>query len=296
MASEQPRPGYAPGLPAAAAGTAPLGGDLVVNRLGYGAMRLPGPGVWGEPADPDNARAVLRRAVALGVTLIDTAGYDGPSVADRLIAEALHPYPPDLVIATKVGARRGADRSWHPDAEPENLRAAVEDDLRRLRLERLDLVHFHQTEGSTVPLAESVGALAVLRDEGKIRHVGVSNVDAAQLAEARRIVPVASVQNLYNLSDRHAQDLLDICTRDGIVFMPYFPLAIGALGQGDGPLADLAQRYHVAPAQVALAWLLACSPMMVPIPGTSSMAHLEENTAAAALRLADEDMAALAGL
>lgn len=280
--------------PAARAGTVMIGGDQVVNRLGYGAMRLPGPGVWGEPADPDQARAVLRRAVDLGVTLIDTADYYGDSVANRLIAEALSPYPTELVIVTKIGGARGTNGSWHAATAPDQLRAACDDNLRRLRLERLDLVHFRYMEGSGVPLAESLGAMAALRAEGKIRHVGISNVSLAQLDEAQAIVPIASVQNLFSISNRRGEDVLDACTARGIPFMPFFPLAIGEVTRAEGPLQSIAAAHDATPAQVALAWLLARSPVMLPIPGTSSLAHLEENVAAAALRLTDDEMATLA--
>ncbi|MBV9281784.1 MAG: aldo/keto reductase, partial [Chloroflexi bacterium] len=259
----------------------------------YGAMRLPGPGVWGEPADREGARSVLRRALALGVNLIDTADYYGDAVANRLIAETLYPYPEGLVIVTKFGAARGPDGSWRPAARPEELRAACEDNLRHLRLERLDLVHIRYSEGSGVPFAESVGAAADLRREGKIRHIGVSNVSPTQLGEAQAVAPLVSVQNLYNLADRRAGALLDACTAQGIAFMPYFPLAIGELARAGGPLPAIARRHRATPAQIALAWLLARSPVMVPIPGTSSLSHLEENVAAAALRLGKEDLASL---
>jgi aryl-alcohol dehydrogenase-like predicted oxidoreductase len=280
--------------PAALAGKIRLG-DLTVNRMGYGAMRLPGPGVWGEPVDRDQAKAVLQRAVALGVKLIDTAGYYGAHVADRLIADALYPYPPDLVIVSKVGAARDAHGGWGPAARPEQIRAEIDDDLRALRLERLDLVHCRYAEMSGVPLSESLGALIDLRDQGKVRHIGVSNVSAGQLAEAQGITEIVSVQNRYSVTDRADEDIVDLCSEQGIAFMPFFPLGIGELAQGQGALAAVAERHGATPAQIALAWLLARSPVMLPIPGTSSLAHLEENVAAAAIRLTDEDLAELDG-
>lgn len=284
------------GMPnAVAAGTFELGGDLLVRRLGYGAMRLPGPGAWGEPRDPDGAKAVLRRAIELGVNLLDTAGFYGPEVANRLIAEALHPYPEDLVIATKVGVKRGPDKSWNPYARPEELRADVEGDLRRLKLERLDLVYLRLGDGrilehSGVPLAESFGTLADLKDEGKIRHLGLSNATSDTLEEAKRVAPVAAVQNLYNLANRRSEGLLKECERFGIAFVPFFPLAIGELAKSDGPVAEVAFRCGTTPAQVALAWLLGRSPVVLPIPGTSSVAHLEENVAAASHKLSEEEI------
>ena len=285
---------------AAAAGTLLLGGELPIHRLGFGAMRLPGPDVWGEPIDPDGARAVLRRAVALGMNMIDTAAFYGPAVANRLIAEALHPYPDDLIIATKIGFVRGDDRSWQSDPRPESLRAAVEENLHQLRLDHLDLVYLRLGDPrfaarATVPLAESLGALAGLQRAGTIRHIGLSNASAVQLAEAREIVPIAAVQNLYNLADRSGEDVLETCAASGIAFVPYNPLAVGALASGSGALDEIARRYGVAPAQIALAWLLARSPLTLLIPGTSSVAHLEENARAASLRLTAAEMMALAG-
>ncbi len=294
------------------AGTITLG-DLTVNRLGFGAMQLPGPRVWGEPADPDNARAVLRRTLDLGLNLIDTSDYYGPHVANRLIAEALYPYPDDLVIATKVGGKRGPDASWLPELHPDDLRVAVEANLTRLRLDHLDLVFLRAFEGHLdIPLADSFGALADLRTQGKIRHLGISSIDVAQLAEVQAIAPVVAVENLYNLAHRHEDAMIDLCAAQGIAFMPYFPLAMGhltgamadlsglrgmvapGLDRMTGPLASIARAHNASPAQIALAWLLARSPIMVPIPGTSSLAHLEENVAAASLHLTDDEMAALA--
>ena len=284
---------------AAAAGTFKLGGDLEVRRLGFGAMRLPGPGVWGEPKDPDGAKVVLRRAIELGANLIDTAGFYGPEVADRLIAEALHPYPEDLVIATKVGVRRGPDKSWNPHARPDEIRADVEGDLRRLKLERLDLVYLRLGDGrvledSGVPLADSFGALAELKEEGKIRHLGLSSVTLETLEEARKIAPVVAVQNLYNLANRSSEAMLEACEEEGIAFVPFFPLAIGELAKPEGRVVEIASRRRATPAQVTLAWLLARSPAILLIPGTSSVAHLEENVAAASIQLSEEEIEELA--
>ena len=277
---------------AAAAGTFPLGGDLSVNRMGFGAMRVTGPGIWGDPPDPDAARALLRRVVELGVNLIDTADSYGPEVSERLIAEALHPYPDGVVVATKGGVLRPGPGRWVPDCRPDRLRAACEDSLRRLRVERIELYQLH-TVDPNVPLEESVGALAELRAEGKVRHVGLSNFDAEPLDRARRIVPVASVQNRYSLVDRRSDPVIDACEREGIGFLPWFPLAMGELARAGGPLDRLADARGATPAQVALAWLLRRSPAMLPIPGTASVEHLEENVAAAGLALSDEELAAL---
>ncbi len=277
---------------AAAAGTLTLGGDLAVNRLGFGAMRITGEGVWGEPDDLGGAHAVLRRAVELGVSFIDTADSYGPEVSERLIAEALHPYPEALVIATKGGFTRPGPGNWRADGRPESLKAACEGSLRRLRRDRIDLYQLHTVDGR-VPIEESVGALAELQLEGKIRHVGLSNVDGAQLAAAREIVEVVSVQNRYSLSDRANEDVLETCERDGLAFIPWFPLGSGSLARPGGPLDQIAADLDAAPAQIAVAWLLRRSPAIVPIPGTSSVAHLEENVAAAGLELGDEQFAAL---
>lgn len=277
---------------AADAGTIQLG-DMTVNRLGFGTMRLPGPGVWGDPADPDNARAVLRRAIDLGVNLIDTAEYYGPLVANRLMVEALYPYPADLVIATKVGGKRGDDASWLSEVEPEKLKVACEANLKHLRLERIDLVHFRQFPGNTIPLADSLGALVDLQREGKIRHIGISSVTLADLAEAQQTATIVSVENLYNIAVRNYEAEIDFCTAHKIAFMPYFPLATGKLSQAEGPLTAVAQAHHATPSQIALAWLLARSPIMLPIPGTSSLAHLEENIAASKITLSAEEYAML---
>jgi pyridoxine 4-dehydrogenase len=273
-------------------------GSRRVRRIGFGAMRLPGPGVWGPPADRDAALAVLRRAVALGVDHIDTAQYYGPDVANELIRAALHPYPDGLLIATKVGARRGDDGSWLPAATPEELRAAVHDNVRSLGVERLGLVNFRfGGEGtgladSGVPLAESLGALIELREQGLVEAIGVSAVSVAELHAARALTEVAEVQNHFSLADRSGADVLDACGELGIAFVPFFPLGAGDL-LARGPLRAVADRHGATPAQVALAWLLATGPHVLAIPGTSSVAHLEENLAAGGLAIDDEDLAAL---
>jgi aryl-alcohol dehydrogenase-like predicted oxidoreductase len=278
--------------PAAAAGTLDLGDDLTVNRLGFGAMRITGDGVWGPPADRDAAKAVLRRCLDLGVNCIDTADSYGPDVSEELIAEALAPYSEDLVIATKGGMRRDGPGRWRADCRPDHLREACEASLRRLRLDQIDLYQLH-TVDSNVPLAESLGALVELKNEGKIRHIGVSNVDVNQLSEALAITAVVSVQNRYNLSDRVSEPVVDRCEVEGIVFIPWYPLGAAKLADAGGPLDEVAQAHDASLAQVALAWLLARSPQMLPIPGTSSVAHLEENLAGAELRLSPEEVASL---
>jgi aryl-alcohol dehydrogenase-like predicted oxidoreductase len=277
--------------PAAAAGRVTIG-DLTVNRMGFGAMRLTGPGVIGEPADPENAVAVLRRAVELGVNFIDTAASYGPEINERQIAEALHPYPDDLVIASKGGLRHERQGEWVRDGRPENLRASCEGSLQRLRVDRIDLYQLHSVD-PRVPIEESIGTLADLQREGKIRHIGLSNVDARQLAQARHVTPVVSVQNRYNLVDRHSEVVLDACERDGIAFLPWFPLGFGDLTRGGGRLADIASTKGATQAQIALAWLLRRSPAMLTIPGTSSLQHLEENVAAAGVELTDAEFAEL---
>ncbi len=279
---------------AAAAGTFALGGDLFVNRMGFGAMRITGSGIWGEPEDPEEGRAVLRRALELGVNLIDTADSYGPEVSERLIAETLHPYPEGLVIATKGGLTRPGPGRWEPDGRPEHLREACEGSLRRLKVDRIDLYQLHRID-PRVPLEESVGTLAKLREEGKIRHVGLSEVDVEELEHAREIVPIASVQNRYSLIDRGYEDMLDFCERESIGFIPWFPLATGNLARPSGPLDEMAARHGAAPGQIALAWLLQRSPVMLPIPGTSSVEHLEENVAAVEVRLSREEFEELAG-
>jgi len=275
-----------------ASGTLTLGGDIEVHRLGYGAMRITGPGVWGPPPDRDTAKDVLRRVVDLGIDLIDTADSYGPHVSEQLIAEALHPYPDDLLIATKGGLERTGLGEWPRNGRPEHLRAACEGSLRDLRVDRIDLYQLHAPDDA-VPYAESVGALKDLQDEGKIRHIGVSNVSVEQLQQAREIVDVVSVQNRFNLTDRASQDVLDVCERDGLAFFPWFPLAAGSLAQPGGLVAEIARAHDATPGQVALAWLLQRSPVLLPIPGTGSIEHLEENVAAAELELDEEELARL---
>jgi pyridoxine 4-dehydrogenase len=277
---------------AAPSGTYQLGGDLPVVRLGYGTMQLPGEGVWGPPKDRDAAVAVLRRAVEIGVTFFDTADSYGPEVAEDLLREALHPYADDVVIATKAGLTRQGPGQWTPVGNPAYLRQQCELSLRRLGLERIDLFQLHRIDAA-VPLEDQVGELKKLQDEGKVRHIGLSEVSVEQLEEARGIATIASVQNLFNLSDRSAEPLLDHCTDHDIAFIPWFPLATGALSKDDGPLAEAAQRHDATPSQLALAWLLKRSPVMLPIPGTSSTDHLESNTAAAGIELTDEEFDAL---
>jgi aryl-alcohol dehydrogenase-like predicted oxidoreductase len=275
--------------PAARSGAFAIGGDLPVHRLGFGAMRLTGKGIWGEPPDPKECVAVLRRAVELGITLIDTADSYGPKVSERFIAEALHPYPNDLVIATKAGFQRPGPNKWVADGRPKHLRAACEGSLRRLKLERIDLFQLHRIDPK-VALENQIGALLDLQGEGKIRHIGLSEVTVGQIEAVRRIASVASVQNRYNLADRNSEDVLDYCTRENIGFIPWFPLATGDLAKWGSPLARVAAKLDARPAQVALAWLLRKSPVMLPIPGTSKVKHLEENTAAALLDLDDSIM------
>ena len=271
---------------ASASGTVTLG-DLTVNRMGFGAMRITGEGVWGPPSDPEECTRVLRRAVELGVNFIDTADSYGPHVSEELIAEALFPYPEDLVIATKAGFARPGPGRWKPDGRPEHIREAVQGSLRRLRLERIDLYQVH-TPDRKVPYAETVGTFRDLQQAGLVRHVGVSNVDLQQLDEARGIVDVVSVQNRYNLTDRASEPVLEACDLDGLPFIPWFPLAIGKLA---GEAIDrVAERRGLSALQVGLAWLLHHSPVMLPIPGTSKVAHLEENVAAAAVEFTDEDL------
>jgi pyridoxine 4-dehydrogenase len=265
-----------------------IGGDLQVRRLGYGAMRITGDGIWGPPDDPEGAKRLLRRVVELGVNLIDTADSYGPEVSENLIAAALHPYPDGLVIATKGGMRRTGPGQWPRDGRPERLKECCEGSLRRLRLDRIDLYQLHSPD-PRVPLEDSLGALKELQDEGKVRHIGVSNVSREQLELARSVVDVVTVQNRYNLVDRHSESVLEVCERDGIGFIPWFPLAIGELARPGGPLDDLARRHDAAPSQLALAWLLARSPVMLPIPGTASVEHLEENLAAQSLELDSQE-------
>ncbi len=264
-----------------------------MRRLGFGAMRLPGPRIIGWPEDRENALAVLRRAVELGVNLIDTSDAYGPEVNELQIAEALHPYPEGLVIATKGGLLRNERGDWIPDGRPEHLREACEGSLRRLRVDRIDLYQLHAVDGR-VPIEESVGELARLREEGKIRHIGLSNVATDELERARDVAPVVSVQNRYNLADRHSEDVLEACEREGLAFLPWYPLAVGDLARPGGRLEEVARPHGATPAQVALAWLLRRSPVMLPIPGTASLEHLEENVAAERIELRDEEFADLA--
>jgi pyridoxine 4-dehydrogenase len=269
-----------------------LGGDLEVNRLGFGAMRLCGPRILGWPRDRENALAVLRRAVELGVNLIDTSNAYGPEINEHQIAEALHPYPEGLVIATKGGLRRTRSGGWPEDGRPEKLREACEGSLARLRLDRIDLYQLHAPDPK-VQIEESVGELARLREEGKIRHVGLSNVSVGELERARRVVPIISVQNRYSLAERSSEDVLEACEREGLAFLPWFPLASGSLARQGGPVDQVAERIGATRAQVALAWLLHHSPVMLCIPGTSSLEHLDENVAARHVELSDEDFAVL---
>jgi pyridoxine 4-dehydrogenase len=280
---------------AGASGTFKLGGDLEVNRLGYGTMQLTGDGVWGEPDDRDEAIAVLKRAVDAGVNFIDTADSYGPEVAENLIYEALHPYPDDLVIATKAGLTRSGPGDWRPVGRPEYLRQQCELSLRRLGLETIDLFQLHRIDAK-VELAEQVGELANLQQEGKIRHIGLSEVDVSQLEEAQKTAKIASVQNLFNLTNRDAEPLLEYSEKNDIGFIPWFPLATGKLLEHDGPLAKIAADTNAEPSQLALAWLLKRSPVMLPIPGTSSVAHLDQNLGAAELELTDEQFEALNGV
>ena len=274
------------------AGTFAIGGDLEVHRLGFGAMRITGPGIWGPPEDPEQAKAVLRRCLELGVDFIDTADSYGPEVSENLIAETLHPYPDNLVIATKGGLERTGPGQWPRNGHPDHLRQACEGSLRRLKVDRIDLYQLHSPD-SKVPYEDSVGALKELQDEGKIRHIGISNVSVAQLDAAREIVDVVTVQNRYSLTDRDSEDVLAACEERGIGFIPWYPLASGRLAEPGGPVDEAARAHDATSGQVALAWLLRRSPNMLPIPGTSSVEHLEENIAAGDLELSDEEFARL---
>jgi pyridoxine 4-dehydrogenase len=265
-----------------------IGGDLTVHRLGFGAMRVTGDGIWGPPRHHGGAITLLKHAVASGVDFIDTADSYGPNVSEELIAEALFPYPRGLVIATKAGLLRSGPGQWHPDGRPEHIRASCEGSLKRLRLEQIDLYQFHRPDPK-VPFEESVGAFAELRAEGKIRHVGLSNVDAAELARARAIVEIVSVQDRYNLADRGSEDVLDVCDRDGLAFIPWFPLAAGDLAKPGGTLDRITSEHRAKPSQIALAWLLRRSRVMTPIPGTSSIAHFDENMESTKITLSDEE-------
>jgi len=274
---------------AAAAGTIDVGGDLTVNRLGFGAMRITGSGIWGDPPSRDQAIATLRRVVELGVNFIDTADSYGPDVSETLIAEALYPYPDDLVIATKGGLVRPGPNRWDADGRPEHLREVCEGSLRRLRLDQIPLYQLHRPDPK-VPLAESVGALAELKDEGKIRHVGLSNVTEDQYREAQRIVPIVSIQNRFNVTDRQSESLIDLCEQEAMVFLPWAPIQ-----QTDRKVAVAvaAERRGVTERQVAVAWLLASSPAILPIPGTGSPEHAEENVAATAIDLSRDEFEAI---
>jgi pyridoxine 4-dehydrogenase len=278
--------------PAAKSGTIFLGGELPVYRLGFGAMRITGKGIWGEPRDRTEAIAVLRRAVDLGVNFIDTADSYGPAVSEQLIAEALYPNPEELVIATKAGFERPGPDRWTTNGRPEHLRAAAEGSLRRLKVEWIDLFQLHRID-SKVPLADQLGALIQLQEEGKIRYIGLSEVSVADIERARAMVPIVSVQNRYSLTDRQHEAVLAHCTREGLAFLPWNPLAVGKLAGSGSPLTRVAQRLGATPAQVALAWLLKRSPVMLPIPGTGNVAHLEENMGAASLVLSEPEFAEL---
>ena len=279
--------------PAGASGTLTIGGDLVVNRLGFGAMQLTGPGVWGQPRDPDEAVRVLRRVVELGVTFIDTADSYGPFVSEQLIHKALAPYPEDLVIATKAGLTRAGPDDWRPVGRPEYLRQQVELSLRHLGVARLELLQLHRVDPK-VPLEDQLGELVLLQREGKIRHIGLSEVSVEEIERARRTARVVSVQNLYNLATRQAEDVLEYAEREQLAFIPWFPMATGELARPGGPLDGIARRHGSSPSQLALAWLLRRSPVMLPIPGTSRVSHAEENVGAAGIALSDAEFAELA--
>jgi len=281
----------------AASGTIDIGGDITVRRMGFGAMRITGPGIWGEPRDRDEAKAVLRRAIELGVNFIDTADSYGPHVSEELIAEALHPYPDDLVIATKGGLERTGPNRWPSNARPDHLKEACDGSLRRLRLDEIPLYQLHRPD-PRVPYEDSVGALVELKEAGKIRHIGLSNVTEEHLRTAQSMTPVVSVQNRYNVADRASEDVLQVCAREGIAFIPWAPIARGSSDRleqnaGGKGLEAVAQARGVSVLQLAIAWLLAKSPAMLPIPGTSSVAHLEENVGAAQLQLSAAEMTAI---
>ncbi|MFZ0589634.1 MAG: aldo/keto reductase [Bryobacteraceae bacterium] len=277
---------------ASASGTFTIGGDLKVNRLGFGAMRITGEGIWGEPKNPEEAKRVLRRALELGINFIDTADAYGPDVSERIIAEALHPYPKHLVIATKGGLTRQGPGKWAPVGRPEYLHQCVEMSLRRLRVERIDLYQLHRIDPK-VPVEESLGILKDLQSAGKIRHIGLSEVSVAEIERAKKTAPIVSVQNQYNLTDRQHEDVVAYCEKNQLGFIPWFPMSAGKLAKAGGPLDEAAKRHKVSVSQLALAWLLHRSTVMLPIPGTSSVAHLEENVRAAALKLDEKDWAAL---
>jgi aryl-alcohol dehydrogenase-like predicted oxidoreductase len=288
--------------PAQASGLFTIGGDLPVYRLGFGAMRLTGEGIWGPPRDKQEALAVLRRALDLGINLLDTADSYGPAVSEELIAEALYPYPRDLIIATKGGLLRPGPNEWVPDGRPQHLREALEGSLKRLRLEHIDIYQFHRPD-PRVPLEDSVGALAEMRNDGKIRHVGLSNVTLDELSRAQSIVPIVSVQNHYNLANRvsehmnvaESEQMIEVCAHQSIGFIPWSPLTAGELAHPGGTLDAVAQRYHARPSQIALAWLLMRSPTVLPIPGTSSVRHLEENIQGATIKLTRQEFDTIGG-
>jgi aryl-alcohol dehydrogenase-like predicted oxidoreductase len=276
-------------ITAGAAGTIDLGGDLTVNRLGFGAMRITGPGIWGEPPDREQAKRVLRRAIELDINFIDTADSYGPGVSENLIAEALYPYPADLVIATKGGLIRPGPGRWEPDGRPAHLRETCEASLRRLKLDQIPLYQFHRPDPK-VPITVSIGALVELKAEGKIRHIGVSNFTESQLREAENLTPLVSIQNRFNVGDRSSEPLVDLCEQEQIVFVPWAPI----LDSDHNPsVGEMARRYGVSVRQIALAWMLARSPQILPIPGTGSVEHLESNVAAASIELTDEEVAAI---
>jgi pyridoxine 4-dehydrogenase len=276
---------------AALAGTIDIGGDMPVNRFGFGAMRITGEGIWGEPADREECKRVLRRVLELGINFIDTADSYGPEVSERLIAETLYPYPEELVIATKGGLLRPGPGQWEPDGRPEHLRAACEGSLKRLRVEQIDLYQFHRPDPE-VPFEESVGALVELKNEGKIRHIGLSNVTTEQVERAQKLTRIVSVQNRYSVFERTSEPVLEFCSGEDVAFLPWRPVEGGTLAAA-GAVAEIARRNQATPSQVALAWLLAHSPVMLPIPGTSKVAHLEENLGAVALDLAPAELAEL---
>jgi pyridoxine 4-dehydrogenase len=278
-----------PSLHAGMAGTIDVGGDLTVNRLGFGAMRITGDGIWGPPANPEEAKAVLRRAIELGVNFIDTADSYGPHISEELIHEALHPYPDDLVIATKGGLERTGPGQWPRNGRPEHLNEACEGSLRRLELEQIPLYQFHRPD-PTVPLEDSIGALVTLKEQGKIRHIGLSNVTEEQLRRAQRLTPIVSIQNRYNVDDRRSEPLVDLCEQEQMVFLPWAPIQNL---DSNRIVQQLAQRYNATPRQIVLAWLLARSPSMLPIPGTGSVSHLDDNVAAAAIKLTPAEVASV---
>lgn len=277
---------------AARSGTFLIGGDLPVRRLGFGAMRITGSGIWGPPADRDESIAVVRRAVELGTTLIDTADSYGPEVSEEIIGEALAPYPDDVVVATKAGLTRSGPNEWSPNGRPDHIRQACEGSLRRLKLDTIPLYQLHRIDPE-VPVEDSLGTILELQAEGKVRHIGVSEVTVDELHQCQAITPIVTVQNRYNLVDREWEDVLDVCTAEGIGFIPWFPLAVGDLAKEHDALSEAAEAHGAAPSQIALAWLLGRSPVVLPIPGTGSVAHLEENVAAAHIELTDDQRAAL---